>query len=150
MRGRPPKPLALLQLSGAVKKNPQRYRERAAEAADTRGVGDPPEEFLHAHSPSAVAHLAIWHRLLEDAPPGCIMRRHRTALMNACKLQAQIDRGGKVSPAMHAQMYRYLTGFGMTGESRLPEGRKDVPPPGESEESGWQAFAKEDKAARRG
>lgn len=150
MRGRPPKPLALLKLNGATKKNPARYREREAEAEDTRGIGDPPPEFLNEHSPTAQAHLAIWHRLLADAPPGCITRRMRTTLANACRLQAQIERGGKVSPAMYGQMQRYLTSLGMTGESRLPEGRKDAPPPGESEESGWKAFQREDSKARTG
>lgn len=154
MRGRPAQPLELLKLKGATKKNPARYRERMQAAPDMRSVGDPPPEFL-IQSPGmgfqkAERLLAIWKRLLADAPPGCIMRRHRQDLMNACKLQYDMDHG-PATPAMHGMMRRYLTSFGMTGEWRgAGQGGKDVPPPGESEESGWKAFAREDKASRAG
>lgn len=154
MKGRPPKPLELLKLNGATRKNPKRYAERmkrASDSRDDREIGPPPEEFLNEHSAMAAAHLTIWNRLIAEAPGGCITRRHRTVLANACRLQAQIDRGGKVTPAMHATMYRYLTSFGMTGESRFDgEGAKGAVPPGESEESGWEAFAREDKTSRAG
>lgn len=150
MQGRPRQSTKLLELKGAFKKNPARARERAQEGRDDRGVGDPPAEFLNPHSPTSIAQLAIWNRLLEEAPPGCIMRRHRTDLTNACRLQYQMEHG-KATPAMHQMMHRYLTSFGMTGEGRLSgQGGKGDVPPGESEESGWQAFRRQEKAARVG
>lgn len=150
MKGRPPQPIALLQLKGATKKNPKRYAGRVKAAQAEQGIGDPPAEFLNPHSPSAVAHLEIWHRLIAEAPGGCITARHRTALTNACRLQLQIERGHKVTPAMHSMMHRYLTSFGMTGESRVSGTPKGAPPPGESEESGWEAFSRQEKASRIG
>ena len=149
MRGRPAQPIELLKLKGAVKKNPKRYAERQKEACDDRSIGPPPAEW-DPESYSGAKLLVVWNRILNESPKGCITRRHRTALMNACRLQLQIESGGKVTPAMHLTMYRYLTSFGMTGESRLPGEAKGAPPPGESEESGWEAFAREEKASRVG
>jgi hypothetical protein len=149
MRGRPAQPLELLKLKGATKKNPGRYRERMQETVDTRSVGDPPAEFLNPHSQMSIDLLAIWNGLLADAPKGCITRRQRTSLKNACLLQYEID-SKRGTPAMHNMMLRYLTSFGMSGEAKAGAGGKDAPPPGESEESGWKAFAREDKASRAG
>jgi hypothetical protein len=149
MQGRPRQSTKLLELKGAFKKNPARARARAQEGRDDRGVGDPPAEWK-PDSYTGAKLLVIWQRLLEEAPPGCITWRQRTSLMNACRLQLEIEGGGKVTPAMHSVMHRYLTAFGMTGESRLPgRSEKDVPP-GESEESGWEAFARQEKAPRAG
>lgn len=150
MQGRPRQSTKLLELKGAFKKNPARARDRAQEGSDDRGVGDPPTTW-DPESYTGAKLLVIWHRLIEEAPPGCITRRHRTSLMNACRLQLEIEGGGKVTPAMHSIMHRYLTAFGMTGESRLPgEAGKGTPPAGESEESDWEAFARQEKAPRAG
>ena len=150
MKGRPRQSTKLLELKGSFKKNPARALARAQEGRDDRGVGDPPAEW-DPESYTGARLLGIWNRMLEEAPKGCITRRHRTSLMNACRLQLQIESGGKVTPAQHGMMHRYLTAFGMTGESRLPgEAAKGVPPPGESEESGWEVFARQEKAPRAG
>ena len=59
MPGRPPKPTAVLEMTGAARKNPKRMRERAGEPQSPGGLGDPPERYL-LEMPSAREKLAIW------------------------------------------------------------------------------------------
>ncbi len=146
---RPRKPTKLLELSGAIKRNPQRYRDRADEPQGHPEVGDPPADFLRPESSEAKRHLEIWHRFLAEAPPGCITGSDRTRLSLACRLLARIERGEGTS-ANHAQMERYLAGFGMSGEGRARRGVKQKKQ-AESEDDGggWAAYVREEKAARR-
>lgn len=151
--GRPRKPTALLEISGAVRKNPQRYRDRAGEPVGNPDVGEPPAEFLNVESSIARKRLEIWHRFLAEAPPGCITGSDRTLLANACRLQQEIEYGGKVSPAKHGQMQRYLAALGLTGEGRAKRGagdpaRRKAPAAQRGGESAWARLAGEAAAAR--
>src|ERR1700678_4196096 len=118
--GRPRKPTRLLELNGALKRNPQRYLDRANEPRPTSAVGDPPEDFLRPHSTLAARHLRIWHELLAQAPHGVITGCDRMLLENTCRLQAQIECGER-SAAVFNQVRSNLADLGMT-----PAGRSKV------------------------
>lgn len=63
------RPRALAELTGAVRRNPQRYRPEVA----TQPLGDPP-----AHL--AAGELAAWHELVAADRAGCIRAPDRVLL----------------------------------------------------------------------
>ena len=59
------KPTALLELTGALRKDPQRYRDRANEPRPDTSIGEPPADFIRTlrflAGRSALAYLARVH-----------------------------------------------------------------------------------------
>jgi hypothetical protein len=143
--GRPRKPTRVLEMSGAFRKDPARGRARANEPRPTTAVGDPPVDFLNSFSPTAKRHLEIWRQFVEQAPEGVLTGCDRQMLANACRLQAQIERGG-ASAGMYSQMRAYLGEMGMTPASRS---KVDAGPKRKTtnDSSAWECLATE--AARR-
>lgn len=108
--GRPRKPTAILELTGAYKKNPDRAEHRVNEPLPSNDVGDPPKyfnEFL----------AEIWNELLENAAPGVIKRSDRVSLEAWCQVIAFI-RIGAATPAMYTVHKAYAQQFGMTPAAR--------------------------------
>jgi len=149
---RPRKPTALLELNGAFKKNPARALDREDEPQGHDEIGDPPADFCNETSPTSRAKREIWFRFLAEAPEGCITGSDRTLLANACRLQAELERPfAKVTPAMHAQMRRYLADLGMSAPGRAQQGGRGLggSRPGEGRPVGGDGAWAEVAAERR-
>lgn len=76
---RPRKPSAILELTGAFKKNPQRKRARASEPVPTGGVGLPPAHFDANLS-------AIWYEVISMIPAGVPTASDRIIVELTCSL----------------------------------------------------------------
>jgi phage terminase small subunit len=81
--GRPRKPTALLELSGAFRENPNRRRPN--EPVDTREIGDPPRRL----PPKAEA---FWLELTEMVAGGVLTYRDRWAVELAARLMEKAVR----------------------------------------------------------
>ena len=88
------KSTVLLELSGATKHDPARYRDRADEPRPTTPIGDPPAEFM---GPKFKRHRALWFELIEQRPGGVLTGCDRYLVANACRIQVIIEQG---RPAM--------------------------------------------------
>jgi hypothetical protein len=84
--GRPRKSTALLELSGAFRKNPARGRARVSEPVWNGPLGDPPEFF-------DAAHCAIWTELAQRSPAGVLARSDRAFFEILCGLMFTWRRG---------------------------------------------------------
>lgn len=131
---RPKTPLAVLEISGATRKNPQRYRARKAAAAARPSVppiGPPPKDWVDAqeHNGRCRALLEIWEQFLLQDRIGLrvLNASHRLLLENACLLQYKIRRAaagtGKATAGDWTTMKSYLAAMGMTpiDSSRVAE-----------------------------
>jgi hypothetical protein len=141
---RPRKPTALLELTGALRKDPQRYRNRANEPRPTTAIGEPPADFLRPDSSLAARHLRIWHELIEQAPPGVLTGCDRAILVSACRIQAAIE-CGKTEPAMFGQLRAALNDMGMTPVARSRVSGARQKPEAEDE---WDKLAGEVRRSR--
>lgn len=86
MRGRPPKPTAVLEITGAAKKNPQRIRARANEPKPEGPLGAPPEHWKNPCSIKPGAREAIWNEIVAEAPPGVLTISDRKLVEIICEL----------------------------------------------------------------
>jgi hypothetical protein len=77
--GRPRKPTAILELTGAFKRNPQRKRARAGEPIATGETGCPP---VHFDEPLS----AIWYEIIGVVPAGVLTAADRILLELTCTL----------------------------------------------------------------
>ena len=76
---RPRKPTAVLELTGAFKKDPQRKRARRGEPMPTGEIGAPPTHFD--------ARLkATWYEILSMAPAGVLTGADRILVELTCSL----------------------------------------------------------------
>jgi hypothetical protein len=78
--GRPRKPTAVLELTGAFRKNPQRKR---TEPPTTGPLGDPPKHFTPEQT-------AVWHELAAACPPGVLTRSDRLIVEIAVVLMLRV------------------------------------------------------------
>lgn len=128
--GRPRKPNAVLELSGAFRKNPQRRRARqAAQAAHLPPIGEPPQQWVAggAHNPRFAELLGIWKELVAQDVLGVLNVSHRALLELACYGLYKIRRAnaaqGKATSGDYAQFKATLAAMGMTpiDSSRVAE-----------------------------
>ena len=121
MRGRPPKPTKVLELSGAFAKNPARRRARAAlEIVPDGELGAPPAEWIQRgkFSQEAIELLAIWYEVLDQLPRvDLLTSADRLFLEMACRLTYKI-RFRKSSASDYAQLNRYLDQIRLTPSGR--------------------------------
>jgi hypothetical protein len=110
--GRSRKPTRLLELNGALKHDPQRYRDRADEPRPTAPVGDPPAEFA-----GRKRETEIWTEFVIAAPKGLLTRCDRYLLANACRIQALIEQGN-CSMSMHSCLRRYMVEMGISAAAQ--------------------------------
>ena len=124
--GRPRKPTAILEASGAFAKNPARGRARANEPKPTAPIGDPP---------ALLAKTAVecWHNLVARVPyPLTNADEHIVAL--TCHLEARI-RNGKAQGWEVGQYTKCLAKLGMS-----PSDRSNVQMPASDEKDPFAAI----------
>lgn len=115
------KPLAVLEISGATRKDPQRYRERKAAAKlVTAGLGDPPAEWTEGaeHNGRLKALVEIWNQIVAQDVLKVLNISHRLLVENTCHLMHKIRRAsaghGKATSGDYAQVKANLAVMGMT------------------------------------
>jgi hypothetical protein len=108
--GKARKPTALLELTGAYRKNPSRAFSRINEPLPKNPIGEPPEYFNDLLR-------EIWAEIVSNSEPGVMMGSDRFALEAWCHVAALI-RLGKASPAMFTVDKAYAKQFGMTPAAR--------------------------------
>jgi hypothetical protein len=130
-RGRTPKPLKVLEMSGAVRKNPGRYRARKAAAKSLPPLGPPPAEWLAGAEKNGRLQwlLRIWGEIVaqDTAALRVLNVSHRMLVKNTCMLQYKVERAnagyGKATSGDYAQIEKNLAKMGMTpaDSSRVAE-----------------------------
>ena len=140
MRGRPPKPTKVLELSGAFAKNPQRKRLRAWEVMPDGELGAPPQIWIDkaSHSQESLELLCIWYELVEQAPAGILTSADRLFVELACRLMYKI-RFRKSTAGDYAQLNRYLEQIRLTpvGRARASGGDSSPARKPASGSGGW-------------
>ncbi len=128
----PRKPTNILEMTGALKKNPKRYQDRANEPKNLNAIRKPP------------AHLskdekAAYREIIKLSIPGVLGEADTLAVeMAACllvKCRGQYVVDGKIVPAMateQSQFFKYLNQFGMS-----PADRSKISVPKKTESSAW-------------
>lgn len=116
--GRPRKPTAELELTGAFKKNPQRSRPN--EPKPSGPLGNPPARL-------SAGEKKAWFELAEIIPPNVLANSDRWAVEIACRIMARIWEdgiGGKhgVSVGELAQLNQLVGRMGMTPADRSKVG----------------------------
>jgi phage terminase small subunit len=103
----PRKPTAILDASGAFRKNPDRRR---VDPATTGDLGPPPRYFDKTQK-------KIWKELAEMAPVNVLANADRWCCELACVLMGQL-RAGSLSVAQGAQLVSLLSRLGLTPADR--------------------------------
>lgn len=93
MAGRPRKPNAIHEISGAKAKNPARFRERVEEPETKGPIGDPPATFLSPYGDGPKL-LAKWHKLIDEAPIGVLTASDSEYLALLCRMAIESERTG--------------------------------------------------------
>jgi len=109
-------------MSGAVRKNPGRYRTRRAAAKKLPSLGPPPAEWtVGKDSNGRLAHLLkIWGEIVDQdtAALRVLNVSHRMLVKNTCLLQYKVERAnegyGKATSGDYAQIEKNLAKMGMT------------------------------------
>lgn len=112
---RPRKSRRELELTGAIKKNPQRFRDRFANRKSHGQIGAPPKWM-------SVEEKRAWREFVRIAPPDSLTVADRIALGDMCRIWARYvefgeNLGGKSKGVPARSMTRlkdYLARFGMT------------------------------------
>jgi hypothetical protein len=82
--GRPRKPTAVLELTGAFRKNPKRRR---TEPVPTGPLGEPPEHFT-------IEQAQVWHELAGACSPGVLTASDRLLVEIAAVMMLQFRKQG--------------------------------------------------------
>ena len=83
--GRLPQPKAVLEISGAGKKNPARLKARENEPEPTGGIGEPPARWKKPCSIMPGAREEIWREYVSEALPGVLGNSDRGFLAILCE-----------------------------------------------------------------
>lgn len=110
------KPLNVLTISGAVRKNPQRYRQRENTPADKRPIGRVPAT-LNDDEKTA------WRDIVAS-DPGVLRASDRATVEMAARLMAEVRNGENVPTSRLALLQTILHRLGQT-----PIGRNYVSVP---------------------
>jgi hypothetical protein len=110
--GRPRKPTAALELSGAFKRNPQRKRDRAGEPVVDGLVGSPPK---HLNEQAR----RIWNRIARSEAGAWLRVTDRDALEVYCGLKAQAETDlASMQASRISLLNKYQNDLGLTSVSR--------------------------------
>ena len=143
--GRPRKPLALLEASGAMKKNPQRFRARAEEPTVDLPLGPPPAKWMRdAENGSGDARRLVeaWEKIssrIAMLPHGVVTAADDLGVELACRLLVKIE-GGYAKNSDVSQFRALLADLGLT-----PTGRARQQGPaqrGESEDGDFGEYTR--------
>jgi hypothetical protein len=110
MAGRPRKPTAVLEMSGAYKKNPGRAAARGGEPTVTDGIGEPPDFLL---IPGRERELGCWREIVSEAHPGVLSKADRIIVEIAARMLFKV-RISIAKPADIKQLESCLVRLGMT------------------------------------
>jgi hypothetical protein len=119
--GRNRTPTAVLELTGAFKKHPDRKRARASEPRGSGPVGEPPERFDEELR-------AIWFEIADMIPAGVLAKSDRLALEIPCGLVRKVFQDS-INGAELSRLNSLLARLGMT-----PADRSKVSVPKQPEE----------------
>jgi hypothetical protein len=127
MPGRLPKPTNLLELSGAVRKNPGRYKDRQKHEPQPPAIPlEMPARFQIFHPDSGYQEAerlrAIWDNCLRMWP--WVTFSDRDALEQYCKLKLKDDKNLKMSGSEMSAYIRIRSELGGTGSGRARLGVK--------------------------
>jgi hypothetical protein len=123
---RPRTPTNVLELRGALKKNPQ--RKRKAEPKPLAGIG------AFSEGPSDLA--SIWDEIVAQTVPGVLTISDRIALEMVCRLMAEIrKKPEELSVGKVTALCNLLGRFGLT-----PADRSKVTLPDEKPDDEWAGF----------
>ena len=110
---RPKTPLAIADLKGQTRKNPQRYRDRANAPQPQHGVGEPPQ-WLTNEAANA------WVEISSSLPSGVLTVADRVSVEVASTLIAEFRESPKnFTAARLAQLRGILGSLGLTPTDRL-------------------------------
>ena len=109
--GRPRKPTAILELTGAFKKDPQRAERRIGEPIPVGEIGDPPDCFDDELR-------AIWFDYVEkQCAPGVAKSSDRGAMEGLCRVTLRC-RQPEARSSDFALLKAFLQQFGLSPASR--------------------------------
>lgn len=146
--GRPRKSLKIHEISGAMAKNPQRFRDRKVEPTVSARLGSAPDEWVERAktSPEYAKLVRAWDKitariaLLED---GVVTGADDLAVELACRLMVRCERDGAKNADI-AQYRSLLSELGLTVTGRA---RMQGPQRGDLEDGDFGEFVR--KPARR-
>ena len=117
--GRTPKPKAVLEITGAAKRNPQRMAARAEEPVPSGDIGPPPAHWEKASSYPKGALEEIWNFYVSTALPGVLGNSDRMLLEQICLLTYESRRTGtKTQLRAISELHKQLKTLGMTPVDR--------------------------------
>lgn len=131
--GRPPKPKAVLEMTGAARKNPARLKARETEPEPSGGIGPPPAHWSKASSYPKGALEEIWNRYIDEALPGVLGNSDRMQLELICVLTFESRRTGtKTQLRAISELHKQLKTLGMTpvDRARVHANKPSAPPSG--------------------
>ena len=105
MKGRPRKPTAVLEASGAFERNPQRRAERENEPEANGPVGDPPDYF-------DANHRKVWFELVRKAPAGVLALSDAANLEIAVRLMVKMRNAPARMPKWLQMLGKLLKALG--------------------------------------
>lgn len=147
--GRPKNSLKHAVASGAVAKNPQRYRDREPEPVCESPIGPPPDAFLPGkdgyHSSEAKALLAIWNEVVKQAEASNVDLTYadRLTVENLCRCQRTIRASTRPQSGQLAQAKAYLSELGLTPAGRTRVAARKAKEADKRTPDGWAALAQE-------
>ena len=117
---RPRKPTAVLELTGAFQKNPQ--RRRANEPKPTGSLGEPPVDFDEVLR-------ALWQDLARMVPAGVLTNADRWLVELTCRTMRQVRKGTALA-AERNLLLSCLSRMGLTPADRskiaVPQEKQDL------------------------
>jgi hypothetical protein len=124
--GRPRKPQALHEMNGTFEKHPE--RRRANEPKPEGPIGPPPPSFNPDLS-FGREHIALWHEVVSQVPPGVLTSSDRMHVEIICRLmyrvRHQIAKAGEF-----ARLESMLAKMGMNPSDRSKVNLSPVAAPG--------------------
>lgn len=130
--GRIAQPKAVLEISGAGKKNPSRLKARENEPEPTDGIGEPPEHWRKPGSNMPDAREAIWREYVSQALPGVLGNSDRAFLELLCEVTLDARRIWKGQDRARRHMGELLKEMGGTPRrrSQVTVQKPSAPPQG--------------------
>lgn len=136
-------PLKFHEASGAMDKDPQRFRDRQEEPMVDAELGGPPAEWVTRAetSPENRKLLAAWEEItagISYLPQGIVTAADRLAVKLACRLHVRIE-GGYAKSSEISQYRAVLSDLCLTVRGRA---QRQGPAAGETEDGEFADYAR--------
>jgi hypothetical protein len=135
-------PTKVLEMSGAIDKNPGRYADRANEPQPTGPLGDPPAEFL---GPYSTKLLAAWNEIIARAPEGVLTSADHAHVEMTARVMVR-TRSSYAKSSDFTLLDKLLGKMGCNPADRSKVAVTKPKP--EDEESEWAQLAQRSRTAR--